>query len=256
MYRSKEYVERPLEEIKAEIDIASVEASSSRVFLADGDALNLSTGQLVEILRYIRVRLPRTRRISCYAMPKNLIQKSAEDLAILRAEGLDMLYIGIESGNDTILRKVTKGASARSIELACSKAKDAGFVISCMVILGLGGRSHSSEHVADTAKILSAVSPDYAAALSLHLDDGVYAEFMEKFGEPFVPLDDAELLDELERLVSNLSPKKPMVFRANHASNVYSIGGTLPQDQDKMLDVIRSVKLEPRNWKPKYLRGF
>ena len=257
MYRTKQYSERPLDEVKSEIDIISAsDFSSPRVFLADGDALNLATGNLVEILRYIRAKLPGTSRISCYAMPKNLIQKSLSDLEILRKEGLDMLYVGIESGNDAVLRKVTKGASSGTIIEACRKARDSGFIISCMVILGLGGKSYSKEHIADTARVLSAASPDFAAALSLHLDENVHPEFMEKFGEPFEPLDDDELLDELERLVSDTTPGRPMVFRANHASNVYSVGGTLPQDRSKMLEIIRSVKLNPEKWKPRYLRGF
>lgn len=257
MYRTKEYEERPWEEIKAEIDLAATQyPETRRVFLADGDALNLSKERLVQILHYLRDRFPHLVRISCYAMPKNVIQKSDEELEELRSAGLAMLYLGIESGSDTVLRKVTKGATFASIVRACEKSKRHGFVLSCMIILGLGGKKYSAEHIAATSKILSETSPDFVGALTLYLEDGVYEEFMNKFGEPFEPLDDYGVLVELEALVSNLNPKTPLVFRANHASNVYSLGGTLPDDKQKVLQKIAELKSHPEMLKPKFLRRF
>jgi hypothetical protein len=104
--------------------------------------------------------------------------------------------------------------------------------------------------------VLSETAPDYVGALTLYLEEGVYGEFMTKFGEPFVFLEDAEVLDELERLVSEFSPKTPVVFRANHASNVYSLGGTMPDDRKQLLSKIRSLKSHPEMLKPKFLRRF
>jgi hypothetical protein len=103
---------------------------------------------------------------------------------------------------------------------------------------------------------LSETSPDYVGALTLHLEEGIYHEFMDKFGEPFKPLDDLDILDELEKLIGNLNPNAPVIFRANHASNVYSIGGTLPEDKDKILDLIKRLKSHPDMLKPKFLRRF
>jgi histone acetyltransferase (RNA polymerase elongator complex component) len=189
-------------------------------------------------------------------MPRNLLQKSERDLALLHSEGLSLVYVGIESGNDLILRKVTKGALSSSIIEACQKASRSGFNLSCMVILGLGGTKYTSHHVSDTARILSRISPQYAAALSLSLEDDIYSEFMEKFGESFQPLDDIELIDELERLITEISPNSPIIFRANHASNIYSVGGLIPNDRERMLETIRSIRKRPNIWKPKYLRRF
>jgi radical SAM superfamily enzyme YgiQ (UPF0313 family) len=257
MYRSKEYVERPWEEIKTEIDLAAKSyPETRRVFLADGDAITLSNERMVQILDYLRAGFPNLERISSYAMPMNLLQKTDDELRELRLAGLSMLYVGLESGNDIILRKVTKGATFKTIIQACNKAKRHGFVLSCMVILGLGGKKYTKEHIIDTARVLSETAPDFVGALNLHLEDGIYQEFMTKFGEPFVPLEDSDVLSELELLIANFNPKTPVVFRANHASNVYSLGGTMPEDKDMLLEKIRGLKTHPEMLKPKHLRGF
>jgi coproporphyrinogen III oxidase-like Fe-S oxidoreductase len=211
---------------------------------------------MIEILKYLRENFPRLERISCYAMPKNILQKKDDDLKEIRAAGLDMLYVGIESGNDVVLKKVTKGATYKTIVQACQKAKHYGYILSCMVILGLGGKTYSKEHISDTARILSDTAPDFVGALTLHLEEGIYHEFMDKFGEPFVPLDDLDVLDELEILIANLNPSRPVIFRANHASNVYSIGGTMPEDRERLLDLIKRLKSHPDMLKPKFLRRF
>jgi hypothetical protein len=257
MYRTKEYVERPWEEIKAEIDMAGkFYPDTRRIFLADGDALNLSKDRMIEILKYLRAKFPRLERISCYAMPKNILQKNDNELGELRAAGLHMVYVGIESGNDIVLKKVTKGATYKTIVQACQKIKHHGYTLSCMVILGLGGKTYTKEHIADTARVLSETSPDYVGALTLQLEDEVHEEFMNKFGEPFVALDDLDILDELERLISHFKPIRPVIFRANHASNVYSIGGTISEDRERILALIKSLKSRPDMLKPKALRRF
>ena len=257
MYRTKEYSERPWEEIKSEIDLVSKSyPQTEKIFLADGDALNLSTSRLIQILDYLKGNFPNLKRISCYAMPKNLLQKSYDELKLLNSRGLNMFYVGIETGHDIVLKKITKGATAKSIVDACRRAKKSGFILSCMVILGIGGKKYSIEHITQTAKVVSEVSPDFLAALTLILEDGVYDEFMEKFAEKFEPLDDTSVLEELEILVSKINPSTPMVFRANHASNIYSIGGNLPEDKDKILSLIKSLRGHPELLKPKVLRRF
>ncbi|HEU0046845.1 MAG TPA: radical SAM protein, partial [Nitrososphaera sp.] len=257
MYRTKEYAERPWEEIKAEIDMAAkFYPDTPRVFLADGDALNLPKYRIIQILQYLHCKFPELERVSCYAMPMNLLKKKDDELGEIRAAGLHMLYVGIESGSDIVLRKVTKGATFRTIVQACQKARRHGYVLSCMVILGLGGKTYTKEHIADTARILNETAPDYVGALTLCLEEGVYDEFMTKFAEPFVSLDDIDVLDELDRLVANFNPKRPVMFRANHASNVYSIGGMMPDDRDKILTLITNLKAHPEMLKPKFHRRF
>lgn len=257
MYRTKDYQERAWDEIKMEIDLASMHLpESKRIFLADGDALNLPTGKMIQILDYIQQKFPKVERISCYAMPKNILEKSPEDLKKLHEAGLKMFYIGIESGSDIILKKVTKGATGQTIIRACQKAKDAGYIISCMIILGLGGKTYSRQHVEDTARILNATSPHYVGTLTLHLEEGIRDEFLAKFKEPFVPIDDSDALDELEMLIKNMSPKEPVIFRANHGSNAYPIGGMFPEDKDAMLQKISHLREHPELCRPAGLRGF
>ncbi|MGH9981414.1 MAG: radical SAM protein [Nitrososphaeraceae archaeon] len=257
MYRTKNYTERPWEEIKKEIDITSKSyPAAQRIFLADGDAINLSTERLVQILDYLYKKFPSLERVSSYAMPRNLLQKKDIELITLRAAGLKMLYVGIESGSDIILKKITKGATYKTIVQSCKKAKENNYVLSCMIILGLGGKKYSFEHIEETAKIISEVSPDYVAALNLHLDDSLYNEFMTKFKEPFEFLDDLQILNELKLLISKINPSSPIIFRANHASNVYSIKGTLPSDKLKILELINQLKKHPEMLKPKVLRRF
>ena len=257
MYRTKDYVERHWDEIKTEIDLVAKQMQDTRrIFLADGDALNLSTDKMIQILDYLHTKFPKIERISCYAMPKNLLEKSSEDLKKLYDAGLTMFYIGIESGSDKILQKVTKGATGQTIIKACKKAMDAGYTISCMIILGLGGKTHSKEHIDDTAKVVSEVSPQYLGALTLHIEDGIREEFMTKFKEPFVPIDDADALVELENLVSKIEPKSPIIFRANHGSNAYPIGGTFPEDKDAILEKISYLKDHPELCRPQGFRGF
>ncbi len=257
MYRTKEYQERPWAAIKSEVDLAANACPEiTRVFLADGDALNLPTHKLIRIIEYLYVNFSKLERVSCYAMPKNLVQKNDNDLWRLRRAGLGMFYLGIETGNDTILKKVTKGATGNGILQACQKARAHKYILSCMIILGIGGRTYTRQHIDDTARLVSLVSPDYLAALNLQLEEGVYEEFMRKFGEPFITLSDYEVLDELERLVSQINPQQPIIFRANHASNVYSLGGTLPNDRKELLSLIEGLKERPELLKPKILRRF
>jgi len=257
MYRTKTYQERSLEEIKYEIDLISkCQPLTEKVFLADGDALNDKTERLVEILDYLTLKFKSLKRISCYAMPRNLLQKKDSELEVLRNRGLSMLYVGIESGNDVVLQRVTKGASSSMIIESCKKAIDHEFTLSCMVILGLGGKTYTDAHILDTSKVVSQISPHFLAALNLHLDENVYGEFISKFKEPFSWLTDLDILDELERLVTLFDPTREVIFRANHASNVYSIGGTLPTEKPKLVRLIHELKSHPQMLRPKIVRRF
>ncbi|WP_042683677.1 radical SAM protein [Candidatus Nitrosotenuis chungbukensis] len=257
MYRSKEYSERPWDEVKAEIDIMSKTLPETRrIFLADGDALNLQTDYMKNIVKYLYEKFPNLERISCYAMPMNVLKKTPEELKTLRDAGLNMFYLGIESGSDVILKKVTKGATAATIIRACKKAKDAGYILSCMIILGLGGKTHSKEHIKGTAEVINASAPHYVGALTLYLENGIKDEFKTKFGEPFIPVSDAESLDELEDLVGQIDVKSDVIFRANHGSNAYTIKGTFPHDKQEMLDKISWMKQHPEVMRPTGLRGF
>ncbi len=257
MYRSKEYSERSWEEVKSEIDLmAKTLPDTTRIFLADGDALNLSTDYMVQIVEYIYQKFPNLERVSCYAMPMNLLKKTPEELNMMNKAGLNRLYLGIETGNDIILKKVTKGATQSTMIKSCNKAKDAGFTLSCMVILGLGGSKYTKENAVDTAKVINAVQPDYVGALTLYLENGIKEEFLTKFEGEFERLTDSQAIDELELLISEIDVSREIVFRANHGSNAYNIGGTFPQNKIEMLEKIAWMKKHPEVVRPQGLRGF
>lgn len=247
MYRTKEYSERPWEEIKKEIDLVSdAHPQTSRIFLADGDALNLSTEKLVQILRYLKQKFESLQSISIYAMPKNLHQKSHEELTTLNREGLNTLYLGIETGYDVLLKKITKGATSKSIISACNKAKESGFSLTCYVILGLGGKKYSTDHIKETARIVSQISPNIVVARPLVFHYSIYEEFMQKFGEPFEQLENSAIFDEVELFLQLVNPTSSMLFRANdELGNSYSISGKLPKDKDRMISLTRELKRQP-----------
>jgi len=257
MYRSKEYSERPWEEIKSEIDMmARMMPETTRVFLADGDALNLDAEYMVKIVKYIYEKFPKLERISCYAMPMNILKKTPEELKKIHDAGLTMFYLGIESGSDIVLKKVTKGATSKTIIKSVNKAKNAGYTMSCMVILGLGGKKYSNDHIQGTSDVINACSPQYVGALTLYLENGIKNEFLKKFEGEFSRLNDDEALNELEELLAKIDTKEEIIFRANHGSNAYTIKGTFPQDKQKMLDQIRWMKEHPEIVRPQGLRGF
>lgn len=257
MYRSKEYSERPWEEIKSEIDMmARMMPETTRVFLADGDALNLDAEYMVKIVKYIYEKFPKLERISCYAMPMNILKKTPEELKKIHDAGLTMFYLGIESGSDIVLKKVTKGATSKTIIKSVNKAKNAGYTMSCMVILGLGGKKYSNDHIQGTVDVINACSPQYVGALTLYLENGIKDEFLKKFEGEFSRLNDDEALNELEELLSKIDTKEEIIFRANHGSNAYTIKGTFPQDKQKMLDQITWMKEHPEIVRPQGLRGF
>ena len=257
MYRNKEYSEKTWDEVKAEIDLMAKQLpDTTRIFLADGDAINISADYMVQIVEYLYNSFPKLERVSCYTMPMNLLKKTPEELKKMREAGLKMLYLGIESGSDIILKKITKGATAKTIIIACRKAIETGFTLSCIIILGLGGKTHSKEHIKETARVVSASSPHYLGTLTLILETGVKQEFLTKFGEEFHPINDEEALIELHDLVEQIDVKEKMLFRANHGSNAYNIAGTFPDEKNAMLKKISWLKEHPENVRPEGFRAF
>ena len=257
MYRSKEYSERSWEEVKGEIDLMAKQVpDTTRIFLADGDALNLSTDYMIKIVEYLYKNFPELERVSCYAMPMNILKKTPDELKRMNAAGLNMLYLGIETGSDIILKKITKGATSATIIRACRKAIETGFTLSCIMILGLGGRNYSKEHIKETARVVNESSPHYLGTLTLILETGVKEEFLTKFDEPFHEINDEEALAELHDLVEQINVKENMVFRANHGSNAYNIAGTFPDEKEIMLRKISWYKDHPEQIRPQGFRAF
>ncbi|MEJ1355465.1 MAG: radical SAM protein [Candidatus Sedimenticola sp. (ex Thyasira tokunagai)] len=253
MYKSKQYQARPLTTVLKDIEEAAThQPNAQRVFLADGDALALPMENLLPILDRLAESLPRLSRVSCYATPANILHKSPQELTQLRERKLSLLYLGVESGDNRILKRITKGATQRSIRRAMERAAESRMKVSATVILGLGGQNHWREHIDGTLELLNSAPTSYLSTLQLYLEEEAVTEFAEKFGEPFLPQDDTAILEEQKRLIAGLTPPTAVIFRSNHASNALALAGNLPRDRIRLLDQIKAaqagaVKLRENN---------
>lgn len=233
-YRGKRFRVRPPEELAADVAWAAGALPGTRkVFLADGDALVLSTERLLEILELLAASLPRLRRVSAYATPKNLAGKSVADLRRLRDAGLTLLYVGLESGDDEILEHIDKGATADEMAAACARPHEAGIKQFVTVVLGLGGTRLSERHAAATARLIDRIRPRFAAALTLMEPDGW--DYAARSGIPgWRRLTARESLVELSALISGIE-SGGIIFRSDHVSNYLPLAGTLQKDKDRLL---------------------
>jgi radical SAM superfamily enzyme YgiQ (UPF0313 family) len=232
------------------------EWDSRKVFLQDGDALVYPFPQLVEALEYLNSRFPDLERIAAYATAQDVLRRSSKELEQLRKLKLGILYMGVESGDDTILKKIGKQVTSQQIIEAGREIKGAGILSSVTVILGLGGLEHSQEHALATAKILTALDPDYAGALTLTLVPGTPLFDQAQKGE-FHPISPLQSLQELKTIIENSSFTN-CFFSSMHASNYLSIRGALPESKTRMLDQLNQVlsKNDLSLLRPEFLRGL
>mgnify|MGYP000867000580 FL=1 len=242
MYRGVPFQVLTDEEIERQIMLAHSYngAGVRRVFLADGDALVLSTERLLKVLATLRRLFPNFERASSYAAPKDILRKSPEELRQLQETGLKLLYYGMESGDTETLKEIKKGVDGpQSIEVG-QRAIAAGMELSVMVILGIAGREGSKRHALATAAALSAIRPTYLGAISLMLYRG--SELKEQFerGE-FHPLPPAGLMEELYLIIEHLDlpETEHCLFRSNHISNYVPLKATLPKEKPQLLKAIR-----------------
>ncbi len=256
MYKMKKFKVRPFEAFKKDVlECAQYMPGARRIFLADGDALVMSMSHFTKVLRLLYAKFPNLERVTCYANPINLLNKSMGELRQLREEGLDILYLGMESGNDEVLKRIAKGSTRAEILEAGRKALDAGFPLSVTVILGLGGRKLSEAHIRDTASLCSELNPTYLSALTLMLGplEGYFAKTQ---GPDFDFLDKLDMLREVRGLVSALETSGT-VFRTNHASNYLPLKGVLSRDRAQLLSAIDAALADPdRYLKPEFLRAL
>ena len=256
MYKMKEFRIRKFEDFQRDVNIVKQEYPEvRRVFLADGDALAVKTGQLRKILRLLYHSFPKLERVTSYANPANLLHKSEGELKLLREEGLKILYFGVETGDNELLQRIDKGANRAEVIEAGRKAITAGFELSVTVILGLAGKEGSERNARETASILNGIQPHYIGGLTLMLGS-FEGYFKSEVGEKWAPLERDEFLRELRMLVEGLEMKKECVFRTNHASNYLALGGTLPEDKEAILETIDYALKNPKVLRPEYLRAL
>ena len=256
MYKDKQFRAKPWADLRREIDLAAAALPGvRRVFLADGDALALSADRLATILDYLGEAFPALQRVTAYASPGNLLDKTVADLERLRERKLTILYYGVESGDAEVLARIGKGADPEMMAEGCRRAAAAGLKLSVTVILGLAGRRGSERHARETAALLGRIGPRYLSALTLMLGPHA-AEYARGMGEGFsfnAPADD---LRELRLLVESLEVDR-CIFRTNHASNRLSLAGTLRKDRERLLAEIDGAIADPGGvLRPEWLRGL
>ncbi len=257
MYKTKKYQVRKLSDIYKDIDsLATSSPTAHKIFLADGDALSLATNTLLEILKYLKQSFPKLRRVSTYASAQNILEKSENELKLLNENNLNLIYYGIETGNDVILKKITKGVSQSDIINSLNKVSSSGIKISATVILGIGGEKYTHEHIEGTAKIINLTKVNYLSTLQLGIEDDAKDNFYKHFND-FIPLDDHQILDEQKRFLELLNPTNKIIFRSNHASNALHLSGTLPKDTSKLLKQLEiAIQGSDDALIPNAFRGF
>jgi radical SAM superfamily enzyme YgiQ (UPF0313 family) len=256
-YLDKPFRVRPVKEVLEDIAMArSTIPHTRRVFLADGNALVLSTRRLVPILDALGKAFPNLERVSIYANAQDILRKSKEELATLYHKKLGMIYMGLESGDEEILRRVKKGATAAEMIEVVKKAQAIGFKMSVIGILGLGERERSEEHAIATGQVVSTMDPAYFSLLSLMVVPGTEL-YRQCKADQFVLIEPLEMLAEMRVMIQHTEGLTNCVFRTNHASNYLPLAGTLPQDKEKLLATLdRALAQGESVLRPEYLRAL
>jgi radical SAM superfamily enzyme YgiQ (UPF0313 family) len=234
MYSSKKFRARSFDELKPEIEtLATLYQGTKKVFLADGNAFVLSANRLVQLLEEINRQFGRVQRVSAYALPRDILSKTDDELKSIRANGLKLLYIGVETGDDELLTLIGKGETAESTVEGILKAHNAGIETSVMIINGLGGKKYSQQHAVNSAKLISRVNPKFLSTLTLSMPLGE-AHFKNKFKGEYIPLTVVELFEELRTFIGLLEVDGA-IYRSNHVSNNLNLSGTLSKDREMLL---------------------
>ncbi len=227
-----------------------------QIFLQDGDALVYPLPKLMEVLAFINEKLPHVERIAAYATAEDILRLSVKDLEELRKLKLGMLYIGLESGDDEVLKQICKNMTASQVIEAGRRVKEAGILTSVTVILGMGGPDGSEKHVKMTAQALTEMDPDYVGALTVSLIPGtpLYDDFQQGKFKLITPF---ESVQELLAIIQHSSFTN-CFFSSMHASNYFSVRGRLPRDKARMVKELEQViaRRDPALLRPEYLRGL
>jgi len=226
----------------------------NRLFICDGDAMIVPQKRLLKILKRIKNRLPWVERVGLYANTKGIGMKNDEQLKEIKELGVKLVYMGLESGDDQILKEIRKGAdSAKMIKMG-KRVKKAGMQLSVTVLVGLGGKERSKRHALETGRVLSAIDPDFVGALSLMLVPGTELNDQFKKGK-FSLISPEEMLEELGLMISSTNLSNGL-FHANHASNYLPIRAKLPWEKEKTLELISQALQGNVELKPEFMRAL
>ncbi len=254
-YKDKRFRIKDNETILQDIKFASkYMRNQDRVFLMDGDPLIIPQKRLIWILDKINEYLPWVRRIGIYANAKSIKMKSLEDLIELRKRKLGIIYMGVESGDDVVLKRVRKGVSSKTILEMGKKVMDAGIKLSVTVLLGIGGRERSLIHARKTGELLTEMDPDYVGALTLMLIPGTPLHDDYVHGRFELPSQE-ELLIELREMIYHTNLSKGLFF-SNHASNYLPLKIRYPEGKEEALRIIDKAFQGEIPLRPEWMRAL
>lgn len=240
MYTSKNFKSRSFEELKPEIEtLSKYYKGVKKIFLADGNAFVLSANKLIPILDEINIKFGKLQRIASYALPKDILIKSESELKELQSRGLKLLYVGIETGDNELLKLINKGETFNSTVDGILKAHNAGIDTSIMILNGLGGKKYSQQHALKSAEIINKINPKFLSTLTLSLPYGV-EHFQEKFKGEYQQQTIVELFEELKLFIENINAEN-VIFRSNHVSNNLNLKGTLSKDNDQLVEMLQQA---------------
>ena len=225
-----------------------------RVFLMDGDALIIPQKRLMWILETIKEHLPWVRRVGCYANTKSIKMKSPDELIELRENGLGILYLGVESGDEKVLKDICKGTSADHLINMGKKVREAGIKLSVTVLLGIAGKERSLEHARATGNVLSAMDPNYVGALTVMLIPGTQLHREFEAGTFELP-DERGLLLELREMIDHTNLSRGLFF-SNHASNYLPVKARLPKGKQQAIDQIDGALKGEIGLRPEWMRAL
>ncbi len=253
----KKFSVKPEEAVLREIEWAGKNVRGvRRVFLADGDAISLSNRRLLTVLNAIREHLPEVSRVSSYCSPNNVTRKSVEDLKALHEAGLDLVYVGAESGDDFVLKCINKGETHDGTVGALNKLGDAGIKRSVMIINGVGGKRFSEQHALHSALLINKTQPEYLASLVINHPQGM-DRFQAGFDGQYEMMNQHERFIELRQMIGALELKST-IYRSDHASNQLVLKGVLGKDKEKLLAQIDLAIEAPEQarLRPVWIRPF
>ncbi|MBW1975051.1 MAG: radical SAM protein [Deltaproteobacteria bacterium] len=211
--------------------------NTGHVFIQDANSLIMKSDELAEAIRYLKAKIPGITRITSYARSSTLARKSLQELVELRDAGLDRIHVGMESGSDTVLKMVKKGATSRQHIEGGRKVVEAGMELSEYVMPGLGGKEYSKEHALETARVLNEINPHFIRLRSLRIPDSVPLAEDVRAGR-FVPLHDDDVVREIRLIIEHLEGISS-TLTSDHIMNLLEeVEGTFPQDKEKMLELI------------------
>lgn len=257
MYTSKKFQIRKEKDIFDEIDLMAPYSSQIRkVFLADGNAMVLSFDKLMKILEKLNITFPKLNRVSIYALPQDINAKTGSELKALSEAGLKLIYTGIETGDDELLKLINKGETSVSTMDAMVKARESGIKVSVMILNGLGGKQYSKQHAINSARVINSIQPEYLSTLVLSFPYGLN-HFKNRFSTDFIELNKYDLISEMGNFIAELELKNT-IFRSDHASNYLILKGILNRDKEKLLSGISNVLDNPEssNLRAEWMRGL